>query len=425
MGIIPDFLSDPPIEMLEFPAALLDSVFDGLWFGMLGVVVGYNFRPVNREQQFLLPENMTDWLPGDHLAWFVIDLVETLDLRLFLARYRADGWGAAAFHPRVMLALLVYSYCDGERSSRRIEDRCRTDAAYRVLVAGQIPDHTTIARFRAQHEAAIAEMFVQVLRVCLQAGMGRLGRVALDGTKAAAPASSRANKTVEAIDRELEKIAAQILAEAAAADLEEDTLFGPQQADPGRLPGRLRQLIRRRDRLIRAKQPVEEKNAAAQADYQRRIAERAAKEAATGKKIPGRKPAPPTPDPTAKVNVTDPDSRLMKSVHRFLQGFNGQAVAAEDQLVIAADVVNDENDLAQLHPMIGSAQHNLRRAGCDQPIGRLLADAGYPTEKNLTVEAPEMPDLLIALRKDQKTRAGTGKPLNEGPPPAQGAGLLE
>jgi transposase len=314
-----------------------------------------------------------------------------LDLALFLARYRGDGRGAAAFHPKAMLALLVYAYCDGERSSRRIEDRCRTDVAYRLLVAGQIPDHTTIARFRAQHEAAIGELFVQVLRVCLQAGMGRLGRVALDGTKAAAPASSRANKTIEAIDRELEKIAAQILAEAAAADLEEDTLFGPQQADPGRLPGRLRRLIRRRDRLIRAKQPVQDKNAAAQADYQRRMAERAAKEAATGKRTPGRKPAPPVADPTAKVNVTDPDSRLMKTVHRFVQGFNGQAMAAEDQLVLAADVVNDANDLAQLHPMIASAQNNLRRAGCDQPIGRLLADAGYPTERTWPSRTQECP----------------------------------
>jgi len=159
--------------------------------------VGYNFRPVERDQQYLMPVSLRDWLPADDLAWFVLDAVNELDLGPIYARYRSDGWGAPAFEPAMMTALLLYAYASGERSSRRIEDRCRRDIAYRIITANQVPDHATVARFRADHEQAIGHLFDEVLRLCAQAGLGRLGLIALDGTKVAANAALPANRTAD------------------------------------------------------------------------------------------------------------------------------------------------------------------------------------------------------------------------------------
>src|ERR687890_1203287 len=147
-----------------------------------------NFIACDREQELLLPPSLREWLPQDHLAWFVLDAVEAMDLSAFLAGYRDDGWGRAAHDPAMMVALLIYAYAIGERSSRRIERRCREDVAVRVITANQAPDHATIARFRVRHESAIAELFGGVLELCATAGMGKVGVVAVDGTKIAAAA---------------------------------------------------------------------------------------------------------------------------------------------------------------------------------------------------------------------------------------------
>src|SRR6266508_3312629 len=186
------------------------------------VPVAYNFLPVERDQSFLLPPSMTDWLPEDHLAFFVLDVVENMDLRPFYLCYRQEGWGGAAHEPRMMVALLLYAYCVGERSSRKIERRCEEDIAFRVICGNNSPDHTTIARFRRQNERALASCFTEVLRLCAEAGLVRIGTVALDGTKISANASLRANRSKESIEAEV----AAILAEAAAVDGSEDDAFG-------------------------------------------------------------------------------------------------------------------------------------------------------------------------------------------------------
>jgi transposase len=170
-----------------------------------------NFLRCDREQEWLLPPSMRDWLADDHLAWFVLDAVDELDLSAFLAEYRHDGWGRAAFDPQMMVALLLYAYAVGERSSRAIERRCREDVAFRVISANHVPDHATIARFRVRHEVALGEVFTQILGLCANAGLVHLGLIAVDGTKIAGNASREANRTYEQIAREL-------LEEAAAAD---------------------------------------------------------------------------------------------------------------------------------------------------------------------------------------------------------------
>ena len=182
-----------------------------------------NFIGCDREQELLLPPSLREWLPEDHLAWFVIDAVAAMDLAAFSAVYRVDGQGRAAHDPAMMVALLLYAYAIGERSSRRIERRCVEDVATRVISANRAPDHTTIARFRQRHEAALAELFGEVLGLCADAGLVRVGVVAIDGTKVHANASQHAT-------RDYEQIAREILEEAAEVDAREDEQFGERAA---------------------------------------------------------------------------------------------------------------------------------------------------------------------------------------------------
>ncbi len=178
-----------------------------------------NFLACDREQELLLPPSLREWLPEKHLAWCVIDAVGEFDLAAFYAAYRADGWGRAAHEPAMMVALLVYAYAVGERSSRRIERHCEHDVAFRVIAANRVPDHATIARFRVRHEAALAELFGEVLALCAEAGLVEVGVIAVDGTKVHANASQHAT-------RDYEQIAAEILAEADAVDRSEDERYG-------------------------------------------------------------------------------------------------------------------------------------------------------------------------------------------------------
>src|SRR3954469_7447849 len=183
-----------------------------------------NFIACDREQELLLPPSLREWLPEGHLAWFVIDAVAQFDLTAFYAAYRADGHGRAAHDPAMMVALLLYGYAIGERSSRRLERRCVEDVATRVICANQAPDHTTIARFRQRHESALAELFGEVLALCADAGLVRVGMIAVDGTKVAANAAPQAT-------RDYEQIAREILAEADTVDAEEDEQFGAARGD--------------------------------------------------------------------------------------------------------------------------------------------------------------------------------------------------
>jgi transposase len=352
--------------------------------------MGQNFRSGDREQSFLMPPSVAEWLPADHLAWFIIDAVAELDLSPFRSRYRVDGRGGAAYDPALMLTVLVYAYAVGERSSRRIERRCVEDVAFRVAAANQAPDHATIARFRANHEAAIAGLFGQVLAVCAKAGVIRPGLVAVDGTKLSGNAAESANKTAAQIAEEL---AADILAEAATVDAEEE-LQAQRQAEaaaaqPPPDPAVSQRGAARRKRL---REMLEELNAEAQErSYDKHMADRAAREAETGEKIRGKQPSPDSPmfRSRERANLTDPDSRLLKTKGGYLQGYNAQAVATEDQYVVAAEATNDVNDMAQFEPMITAARQNLAAAGVQEKIRQALADAGYWSASNVRLDGVE------------------------------------
>src|SRR3954453_2234824 len=212
-----------------------------------------NFLACEREQELLLPPSLREWLPEDHLAWFVIDAVAEFDLAAIYGAYRADGHGRAAHDPAMMVALLLYAYSVGERSSRRIERRCLEDVATRVICANHAPDHTTISRFRQRHETALAELFGDVLALCADAGLGRVGVIAVDGTKIAANAAPQAT-------RDYEQIAREILAEADAVDAAEDERFGDARGDE--LPSELSNTQGRRGWLREAKRRLDDRRAA-------------------------------------------------------------------------------------------------------------------------------------------------------------------
>src|SRR6266576_1522905 len=207
-----------------------------------------NFLACDREQEFLMPPDPRDWLPEDHLAWFVLASVEEMDLAAFYGSYRRDGWGRAAFEPSMMVALLMYAYAQGERSSRGIERRCVEDVAYRVIAAQQTPDHATIARFRVRHEAALAGLFGEVLGLCRESGLVKVGVIAIDGTKVHANASHHSNV-------DYERLAREILKEAGEVDAAEDELYGDARGDE--LPEHLQTSEGRRAALRKAKQQLE------------------------------------------------------------------------------------------------------------------------------------------------------------------------
>jgi transposase len=381
-----------------------------------------NFVACDREQELLLPPSLREWLPEGHLAWFVIDAVAEFDLSGFCAAYRADGHGRPAHDPAMMVALLLYGYAIGERSSRRLERRCVEDVATRVICANRAPDHTTIARFRQRHETALAELFGEVLALCADAGLVRVGMIAVDGTKVAANAAPQAT-------RDYEQIAREILAEAATVDAAEDEQFGDARGDelPPELAtaqgrrGRLREAKRRLDeqraeearpiprdrpdRLKEAKRRLEEEHRTechANAAYE---AYRARGRMKDGRRF-GRPPDPfePPPVPTGKINLSDLDSRNVKTSRGWVQGYNAQAVATEDQIVIAAEVSVASPDFGHLEPMIRAARDELRQIGVEQPPDVVLADAGYWHQ--VQMERLLGDGLTVLIPPDAKKRAG-------------------
>jgi transposase len=266
--------------------ARLSSVFVPFWDDGC---MAYGYRPVDRDQPFLLPPDMREWLPAGHLAWFVIDAVAVLDISRFEVRVtpRGSAAGRAPYDPRMLLALLVYGYARGLRSSRKIERACAEDVAFRVICAQDVPDHATLARFRRQHFAgqeAMADLFGQVLAVAARAGLGRLGLVAVDGTKIGANASKDANRT----ERRLRELAAEILAEAEEADAAEDALSGGARGDE--LPAELADPVTRRERIAAALRGLQSERQAAEAQRDQQAAEYLEKTAA-GQRPHGHVPA--------------------------------------------------------------------------------------------------------------------------------------
>jgi transposase len=289
--------------------------------------VPQNFLTPQRDQPMLMPVDMRDWLPEDDLVFVVLDAVATLDLGAFLRSYRFDGHGRSAYDPQMMIALLLYAYCQGERSSRVIEQRCVRDVAYRVIVGGLHPDHATIARFRARHEKALGELFSQVLRLLAAEGMVALGKLSLDGTKLAGNAAHAANRTLPQIEK--------LLAEAAQIDAAEDVELGDQVQ-----LATLQALARRgerRQRLARARDRL------AGEDQARREAQRAKVEAwdaaaaaghPRGGQRPNEEPRANRAGTEPRANLTDPDVRIMRNKKGYVSGYNGQLVVTCQQVIV-------------------------------------------------------------------------------------------
>jgi transposase len=321
--------------------------------------MAHGFVPVDRDQQFLLPPDLRSWLPADHEVWFVIDVVERLDLSALEASYRLGAQGRAPVSPTMLLTLLVWGYSRGVVSSRGIERACREDIAFRVICANAAPDHTTIARFRQRHEAVAAELFVQILAMCGRAGLVSLGVVAVDGTKMSANAAMGANRRVEGLR---EQVAAMFDA-AEQADAAEDEEFG--EGNGSAMPAELVDAVKRRERIVELLAELDAEG-----------------------------------DSRERVNITDAESRVMHTADGGnVQGYNAQVVCGPGQIVLAAEVTNARNDLHQLVPMLDTMASMTTAAGITDELGTVLADAGYFTVGAVTELGRRDVDALIATAK--------------------------
>jgi transposase len=360
--------------------------------------MGQRFVACDREQSFLMPPDVREWLPANHLAWFVIDAVAEMNLDAFYGVYRMDGRSRPPYDPAVMVALVLYAYARGVPSSRAIERACVEDVAFRVIAAQQRPDHATIARFVANHQDAVAGLFSEVLTLCARSGLARVGVIAVDGTKIQANASRNENLDYEQLARE-------IIQEAIDTDAAEDEVYGEARGDE--LPPEFSTSAGRRGWLREAKkrleaertanpQPVPRDRSKRVKQAKRRLDEELwtevrANEAyeafrARGRMRDGRRigaghsvPKPYTPPavPEGRINLTDPDSKVVKGLRGWIQGYNAQAVTNEHQVILAAEIDNVGADFGHLEPMLDAAQHELAHAGVDDTPGVLLADAGY------------------------------------------------
>jgi Transposase and inactivated derivatives len=461
------------------------------------------YRPVDREQEFLLPPSMVDWLPEEHLVWFVIEAVNRLDTTAFHRLAKLGGVGRRGYDPDMLLTLFIYAMAHRESSSRRIERLCHTDVAFRIICAQDVPDHTVLARFRKNHEAALTDLLTESLVLAAELGMVLLGTVAFDGTKIAANASRDANRS----EAHLRKLAEQFVATVAETDEAEDALFGednrgdeppPEVADRTgrgeRISQALVQIKARREAAARAEREQAERV---------RACERAVAEGAKGRgrypqgtdrvamaklrwqreramaadryeswhrareqgepRRAGRAPAPPDEhyrvrkacaayqaeaaaaskatsdaghgaadaadatgqqssagdcDQRSTANLTDPDSRLLKTRNGWIQGYNCQTATSDDEFIVSARATQDANDVEQFIPTMNdvtaTAQTLADRTGRDDlQVGTMIGDAGYDSDDNLAAEGP---DRLIADGKrhtiDQRaaTDPATGDP---------------
>lgn len=467
---------------------------------------------MGRDQEFLLPPDMREWLPEDHLVWFLIAAVERMDTSAFHARAKLGGVGRRGYDPEMLLTLFLYAMAHGESSSRRIERLCRTDVAFRVICAQDVPDHTVLARFRQKHEEALTGLLTESLVLAAELGMVSLGVVALDGTKIAASASKDANRS----EAGLRRLAEEYVARVGATDAEEDTLFGVERRGDElpesvrdrsgrgeRIQQALEQITARRGR-VEAEQKKTDARAhryesdltegvarrgrpprgvdsvqVAKARWERARAEAAARyerdqhERSQGVRRSGRPVAPPdentrvrkawqayqaalaktaeeddpaggddvdgtgaqgpagpsaastgsSPGQQFRANLTDPDSRLLKTRNGWIQGMNCQTSTSEDVFILTARATQDANDLGQFLPTRDAAEATLalvaeRTGRADLQIGTMIADAGYDSEENLTAPGP---DRLIADSKRHRIEAraaadpATGEPPQDAP----------
>jgi transposase len=352
------------------------------------------FRTCTLDQPFLMPPALQDWLPEGHLARFLAEVADTLDLSEIYAGYgRRDGRGLSAYHPLLLTRLLLYAYCTGRVSSRGIEKATHEDVGFRYLAANQHPDHDTIATFRKDHLESLAKLFVQVLELCREAGLVKLGAVALDGTKVAANASRSQSSDYEKLQRRDRELVEELLRRAEQVDEQEDARYGKGKRGD-ELPPELATAQKRLERIRQAKAALEQEA--------RERAEQAERERAE-KKAAGQRPSPaerkrwsrakqPVAANKAQYNFTDPDSKLMKDGQRggFVQGYNAQAAVLENQIIVAAEVTTAAADKQQLVPMAEQVEQSLGT----KPTA-LLADGGYWSEEAITDQRLAEVELLV------------------------------
>lgn len=359
--------------------------------------MGKTYRPYRPDEEFLLPPSPRDWLPEGHLAYFVSDVVDSLDLSAIEAVYSSER-GQPPYNPHMMTKVLVYGYCMGVFSSRRMERKLVEDIAFRVLAAGNRPNFRTISDFRKIHLKALAALFEQVLQIALEAGAIKVGRVALDGTKVKANASKHKAMSYDRMlekEKQLKAEVEQLLEQAEAMDAEEDRRHGKNRRGD-ELPD---ELARRESRLKR----IEE--------AKRALAERAKERAKAG----GSNPDMATPKEKDQYNFTDPESRMMKGADGFVQAYNAQAaVEAEFQLIVGQGVTQATNDKEQLAPLLEAVEE---QSGQRPEV--ILADSGYCSEKNLAaLESVAAESKIIAYVATQRQRHGEYKePCPRGPLP--------
>jgi transposase len=351
-----------------------------------------DFLPYNLDQQYLLPPDLREWVPEDHLIWFLSDVVDSLDLSAIFMTYRKDDLrGRAGYHPAMMVKLILYAYCLGTTSSRKIERATYEDLPFRVLSADQHPDHDSLAEFRRRHLIALGDLFLEVLRLCQEAGLVKLGHVALDGTKVKANASRHKAMSYERMGRKEDELTREIdalLREAERVDQEEDRLYAKKRGDE--LPAELSHRESRLKKIREAKAALEAeertRSEAAAEDARRRLAEREEKERTQGRKFGGRPPRVPdplkaVPRPQAQRNFTDPDSRIMVdgATKAFVQAYNAQAaVDEESQIIVAASLTQEANDKEQFLPLLTQIEENL-----GVRPRQVSADSGFFSESNL------------------------------------------
>ena len=378
-----------------------------------------NFRQVDRSTGFLLPPSVDEWLPERHLARFVVEVIEHLDLSAMVKAYR--GSGSASYHPSMLLGLLVYGYATGVFSSRKLERATYDSVAFRFIAANDHPDHDTIAAFRRRFLAQIGGLFVQVLELAREAGMLKLGTVALDGTKVHANASRHSALSWEHADRieaQLKAEVAELMALAEAAD-QADVPDG--MSVPEELALREARLARIAEAKTKIEARAQERFAREQAEYQAKLEAREEKAKRTGKKPGGKPPAPPVAGPGAgdQVNLTDEDSRIMPVAGGgFEQAYNAQAaVAGGSMLVVTADVVQAANDKQQIAPTLDALARLPEALGETET---LLADSGYFSEANVEACAAAQIAPLIAPGRERhhrswKSRFAAAPPAPENP----------
>jgi transposase len=359
--------------------------------------MGKSYRPYHPDEDLLLPPSLREWLPENHLAYFVSDVVDNLDLSVMDAVYGNEKRGQPPYDPRMMTKVLLYGYCVGVFSSRRIEKRLVEDIAFRILAAGNQPNFRTISDFRKLHLKTLAGLFEQVLRIALEAGAMKLGRVALDGTKIKANASKHKAMSYDRMqekDKQIRAEVKQLLEQAEAADAEEDALHGKDRRGD-ELPEELQRRESRLKKIGEAKRALEA-----------RTREKAAAEGAAPKAAP--------PKEKDQYNFTDPESRIMKGADGFVQGYNAQAVVEPAlQLIVGQTVTDATNDKQQLMPMV-----EIMEQQSGQRPQEVLADSGYCSEKNLEqLDADDEPAQRIEgyIATERQKHDDYRKPCPRGP----------